>query len=181
VSEVSPPPAPEEAYALIASEEPGNVETGLAWLREYAGAHPDAADAWYQLGSGLDRADHEAEAMDAYDRVFALGIDRLDPAVRPHLMLQAGSTLRNLGRLDESRAMLEEGVRCYPEMRALQVFLALTEASAGRERAAIDHLLATVLQDGTDDHSVHDFRRAIAWYAEHLWDDVLAAKPENND
>jgi tetratricopeptide (TPR) repeat protein len=180
VTGASPPTAPEEAYALVASEEPGNVSIGLAWLRDYASAHPDDADAWYQLGSGLDRADHEAEAMDAYYRVFDLGIDRLDPAVRPHLMLQAGSTLRNLGRLDESRAMLEDGVRRYPEMRALRVFLALTEASTGRERLAIDHLLATILQDGTDDRSVQDFRRAIAWYAEHLWDDVSATGPDDN-
>jgi hypothetical protein len=38
--------------------------------------------------------------------VFDLGIDQLDPADQPRLYVQASSTLRNLNRYDEARALL---------------------------------------------------------------------------
>ncbi len=155
----------EEADALIHSDDPNEVEEGLARLRQHADAHPDDAVAWFQYGGGLDFLDHEAEAMVAYERAFRLGVDALDVDDRPRLYVQAGSTLRNLGRLDEARALLADGRRRYPEFRALAVFQALVEVSAGRDRAAIHLLFEALLAGEEGDDSVASYRRALTYYA----------------
>jgi len=158
----------EHAAALIETEEPAKVAAGLAWLEAWAAARPDDAVAWFRYGSGLDRADHEVEAIVAYQRAFDLGIEALDPADQPRIYVQAGSTLRNLGRLVEARALLEAGRRRFPGVRVLAAFLALVEVSAGEDRRAIDLLFEVILAEGGGDDSIGWFPRALASYAAEL-------------
>lgn len=140
----------------------------LAKLRERTAAAPDDAEAWYQLGSAYDSAGYEAEAIGAYERVFELGIDHLAEADRPQLFVQTGSTLRNLGRLDEARALLEQGRTRFPDFQALGVFLALVEISAGADRRAIDLLFDALLNRHEDDGSIRRFHRSLRGYANEL-------------
>ncbi len=158
----------EEAEALIRSDDAVQVTEGLARLRRLADAHPDDAVAWFQYGGGLDYTDHEAEAMVAYERVFDLGVDHLDPDDQPRIFVQAGSTLRNLGHLDEARSLLAEGRTRFPDVRALTVFQALVEVSAGRDRTAIDLLLEAIQAEGNGDDSVGWYKRALAYYADEI-------------
>ena len=150
----------EEAEALVRSGDPERVEEGIAWLRERAEASPDDAEAWYRYGSALDYSGREEIAIGAYERVFALGLEQLDPVLRPRLYVQAGSTLRNLGRLVEARSLLEQGRSDFPANRAIVAFLALVEVSASNERRAIDLLFEVILADGTGDDSIATFARA---------------------
>lgn len=154
-----------EAEALIQSDEPGEVRQGLEHLRRHAEAHPDDAEAWFRYGGGLDSSGNEATAIVAYQRVFELGVERLAAGDQPRIYIQAGSTLRNLGRLDEARALLDEGRRRYPEVRAPAVFLALVEISAGRDRRAIDLLFEVILGEVGNDDSVSWYPRSLANYA----------------
>ncbi len=147
------------------------VRRELTTLRERAEAKPDDAEGWYRLGGALDSAGHEAEAMDAYQRVFEIGIEHLAEEDQPQLFVQAGSTLRNLGRLDEARALLETGRVEFPDFQALAAFLALVETSAGRERWAIDLLFDALLNVSEGDGSIRRFHRSLRWYADHLDDD----------
>jgi len=149
----------QEADVLIRSADPENVDKGLAMLRTCADSRPDDAVAWYRLGSALDFTDREAEAMVAYQRVFDLGVGRLDPDDQPCLYVQAGSTLRNLDRLDEA------GRSRFPKFAALTVFLALIEVSAGRDRRAIDLLFEALLDEGSGDGSIEVYSRALHFYA----------------
>lgn len=158
----------DEADALIRSDDPEQVRDGLDLLRQHAEAYPDDAVAWFQYGGGLDFTDHEAEAMVAYERAFALGVEALDADDRPRIYVQAGSTLRNLGRLDEARSLLAEGRRGYPGFRALAVFQALVEVSGGRERAAIDCLFEALQATDAGDDSVMSYARALTYYANEI-------------
>jgi tetratricopeptide (TPR) repeat protein len=151
--------------------EPESLQRELMALRTRAEAGPDDAEAWYQLGSALDSAGHEPEATRAYERVFALGIDRLAEELRPQLFVQAGSTLRNLGRLDEARTLLDQGRKQFPTFRALGAFLALVEISAGENRRAIDLLFDALLDHPEDDYSIRRYHRSLRWYADHLDED----------
>lgn len=155
----------QEADRLIRTEDPESVETGLRYLRERAESDPDAAERWFVYGGALDFSDRPQEAIVAYGRVFDLGVEQLPEADQPRLYVQAGSTLRNLGRLAEARTLLEEGIRRFPEFRALPVFLALVEVRAGDERAAIDLLFDALLAEENGDTSMQDYRRALTWYA----------------
>lgn len=155
----------DEADALIRSDDPEEVGQGLERLRLHAEAHGEDAVAWFQYGGGLDSSGNEAAAIVAYDRVFELGLDDLDDADRPRIYVQAGSTLRNLGRLDEARALLEQGCDQFPAVRVLRVFLALVEVSAGRDRRAIDLLFEVILGEGAGDDSISWYPRSLANYA----------------
>lgn len=73
-----------------------------------------------------------------YERAMALGLG--GPRLR-QCYLQYGSTLRNLGRMDESLAMFERGRAAFPESESLVLFQALTLHAAGRP----SHALAAVL------------------------------------
>lgn len=155
----------EAAIAATRSGEPGEAERGIATLRRLAEDAPDDAGCWYQLAGALDTLGYEEEAWPNYARVHALGVDRLPEAERPEFYVGAGSTLRNIGRIEESRAMLAEGRVRYPAVRALTVFAALTEISAGNQARAIDLLLEALLAEEDGDTSLRRYRRALVYYA----------------
>lgn len=111
-------------------------------MRERNTAHADDPLVQFLIASAFDGADREADAVIHYERALAIGVDKLPLARQPQLYLQAGSTLRNLGRLDEARILLTEGVAAFPGFGALVAFLALVEVSAGNDRQAVNHLLA---------------------------------------
>lgn len=140
----------------------------IARLRERAGERPDDAKGWFALGSELDREGFAAEAMEAYERVLALGFERLPDLRQPELFVQAGSTLRNLGRLDEARDLLQRGRTRWPEFRALTAFLALVELSAGHDRDAALLLLGDAASDHGSDASLVRYGRSLRAYVAEL-------------
>jgi tetratricopeptide (TPR) repeat protein len=105
-----------------------------------------------------DREGLEAEAIPHYERAISAGLDdeRLAKA-----LLGLGSSLRNVGRLDESVRVLQDAVARFPEHQALPVFLALALWSARRRGEAVA-LLARRLGDGSG------YERAIGEYADDI-------------
>jgi tetratricopeptide (TPR) repeat protein len=158
----------QEADRLIHTEDSALVERGLEYLRARAEADPDDAERWFTYGGGLDFSDRAEEAIVAYGRVFDIGIEALPQEDQPRIYVQAGSTLRNLGRLTEARRLLEEGRRRFPEFRAITAFLALVVVSEGSDREAIDLLFSTLVADGSGDDSIAYYRRALGWYASEI-------------
>src|SRR4030095_3999223 len=70
-----------------------------------------------------DSACREAEAVVEYRAAFEAGIDDDD---LPGALLGFGSTLRNVGELEDPERVLREAVTRFPDNAALRVFLALT-------------------------------------------------------
>ena len=105
-----------------------------------------------------DREGLEAEAIPHYERAISAGLgdEQLAKA-----LLGLGSSLRNVGRLDESVRVLEGAVGRFPEHRALPVFLAFSLWSGGRRGEAMA-LLARRLGDGSG------YERAIGEYADDI-------------
>lgn len=96
---------------------------------------PGDAVAEYELASAHDSIGNEAEAADHYRRAFAAG---LPEARRRQATIQYASTLRNLGRADESVALLtaEREAGSDELDDAVTAFLALALTDIGREREA---------------------------------------------
>ena len=128
--------------ALAMLEDPATALEGLAWLEARATAAPDNVRARFDLGGAYDTLGREAEAASAYEHLLRLGLDQLPEADQARWHVQYGNALRRLGRLAESRAVLEGGLMLFPEDGALPVFLAFTELAAGRPDAALAALLA---------------------------------------
>lgn len=119
---------------------------GVAAMRELAEECPEIdGRAAFELAGMYDSMGFEAEAGAEYERALELG---LDEARHAQLAIQYGSTLRNLGRLDEAIAVLEAAPTHESTGSAPRIVLALALHSAGRKdealRVAIEAQLDTL-------------------------------------
>ena len=105
-----------------------------------------------------DRDGAEAEAIPHYEQAIAAGLssEQLEKA-----MLGLGSSLRNVDRVEESVAVLEDACRRFPHHRALPIFLAFSLWSSGRRGEALA-LLARRLGEGSG------YENAIREYADEI-------------
>jgi tetratricopeptide (TPR) repeat protein len=117
----------------------------------------------------LDREGHEHEAVRHYDRAWALGVPE---PMRRRFVVGYGSTLRNVGRLEEAVALLGGAIADDPGYPAYQVFLGLALHSSGEHAAAAAALLEAILEvaAGAD---LDGYQRAIAEYQRELLDRAL--------
>ena len=105
-----------------------------------------------------DTEGRPAEAIPLYEQALAAGLGEDE---RPRALLQLGSSLRSVGRIDEAVALLHDARREYPGFRALRAFLALALHSAGRDRDALAELLDAIADEG-------DYERSLRAYAADL-------------
>jgi hypothetical protein len=108
----------------------------------------------FELDSGGD----EHGAVVEYEQALDAGVP---DDLLPKALLGYGSTLRNVGRDDDSVRVLEDAVRRFPEHQALPVFLAFSLWTAGRRGEALA-VLARRLGDGSG------YERSIGEYADDI-------------
>lgn len=136
-----------DAIALgYARRDRDDMAPTIAYFEGLLADHPDHPVLVFEVAGAYDTAGLEGEAAVRYERALALGLNGDDLR---RCLCQYGSTLRWLGRLDESVAVLERARAQFPESDAVRVFLALTLAEAGRSDAAVAQLL-TVITDHPD-------------------------------
>lgn len=121
-------------------------------------------DAWLRvlLGGVFDASGFEEEACVWYERGLELGLEAMPEDQAPHFGVWYGSTLRNVGRLAESEAVLREAAARWPRFAALRFFLGLTLMSQGRGAEAFAALAS--LHVGAWDSSLEGYQRAVASY-----------------
>jgi tetratricopeptide (TPR) repeat protein len=107
----------------------------------------------------LDSAGHERDALEAYREAFALGLDDQELL---GALLGFGSTLRNMGELEESERVLREAVAKFPDHGALRVFLALTRWEAGAAADSFRELVEALFR--ADAPGMRRYERAIRGY-----------------
>ncbi|HBP20140.1 MAG TPA: hypothetical protein DEA08_20415 [Planctomycetes bacterium] len=130
-----------------------------------AAAAPDEVAAQIAAAYHCDAHRSEEEAILFYDTAWALGV----PVEQEReFLLGYGSTLKNVGRLSESEAILRRAVAAYPEDQGLPVFLALTLHAAGRSGEALAQLLELLLGLGEAAPGVASYGRALRHYADEL-------------
>ena len=110
-------------------------DEGVAAMRELAESCPahDGRGA-FEMAGMYDSMGCEAEAGLQYERARELG---LDEARHAQLAVQYGSTLRNLGRLDEAITVLSEAPVHESTGAAPRLMLALALHDAGRNDEAL--------------------------------------------
>lgn len=118
----------------------------------------------YELGGEHDSAGRSAQAVPHYERALALG---LPDELLAGCLLQLGSTLRNLGRLDEALARFDEGLARCPEHVSLRLFRAFALADLGRDREALVDIL-NLARTRIDAPEVHRYARSLANYTREL-------------
>ena len=116
------------------------IDAFLALLAE----HPGLPEVLYEVGGSYDTAGEEERALGYYEAALEAGLSG-DPLRR--CLLQYGSTLRILGRHDESLAVLDRALAEYPDFASVRAFHALGLHAAGRSDAAVGELLALVADE----------------------------------
>jgi tetratricopeptide (TPR) repeat protein len=112
----------------------------------------------YERGGEHDSAGREEQAIPLYEEALAAG---LCGELRARCLLQLGSSLRNVGRVDEAVTLLREARHEFPDFRPLRAFLALALHSAGHDRDALRELLETIADEG-------EYARSLRAYATEL-------------
>ncbi|NJC83121.1 tetratricopeptide repeat protein [Planosporangium mesophilum] len=113
----------------------------IAYFQALLAEHPDHPVLVYEVGGAYDTAGQEETARGYYERALALG---LDGDVLRRCLCQYASTLRWLGELDESLAVLDRASREFPDSDSVRVFRALTLNDAQRPDEAVAELLTVV-------------------------------------
>ena len=140
----------DEAIHLgYAQRDRADMAPTIAYFEALLAEHPDHPVLVYEVGGAYDTAGQEDTARGYYERALALG---LDGDVLRRCLCQYGSTLRWLGRYDESLAVLDRARTEFPDSDAVRVFRALTLNDAGHPDAATAELLTVVTEhaDVTD-------------------------------
>ena len=124
-------------------------------------AHPGDARIAYEYAGTHDSAGDEAAAVPLYEEALAAG---LREPHRHRAQVQLASSLRNLGRLDEAVAVIDDVAARHPDSLGVAAFRALVHHDAGGSTRALSELLAAVASTSTDPDVVR-YRRALTAYA----------------
>jgi cyanophycin synthetase len=129
-------------------------------------AHPGDARIAYELAGAHDSAGAEATAVPLYEEALSTG---LREPHRHRAQLQLASSLRNLGRLEEALAVVDDVAARHPESLGAAAFRALVRHDTGGSTVALSELLASVAATSGDPDVVR-YRRALTAYAAELRD-----------
>lgn len=122
-----------------------------------AKAQPDDVAVRIEAAWACDSHGEEDDAIVHYDTAWRLGVPE---AERRGFLVGYGSTLRNVGRVEEAVALLGEAVDAHPDYPPLKAFLALALHSAGHTRAALALALDAALD--TDQGRLDGYAPALA-------------------
>jgi tetratricopeptide (TPR) repeat protein len=159
-------PSPELEAAIedgLRVRDRDNMAPTIAYFTELLGAHPGSAAVLLELGGSYDTAGEEATAERYYREAFEAGLsgDR-----RRRALLQYASTLRNLGRIDDSLTVLDDAKAEFPHSDSLRVFHALSLHAAGRASEALAETLLLIADIGGPE--IQRYQAAIRGNADYL-------------
>jgi cyanophycin synthetase len=158
-------PAQADIDALWEIDDPqARIAAGAA-LRA---AHPGDPVVAYEYAGIFDSAGQEAAAVGLYEEALDGG---LREPLRHRCLIQLASTLRNLGRLDEATARIEDAVAAEPTSIGARMFRAMILHDAGRATEGLRGLLEVVAAESSD-ADVQRYRRSLTAYAAELGDRV---------
>jgi tetratricopeptide (TPR) repeat protein len=151
----------EEAFAR---RNRANMAPTIAFFEGLLSEHPNNPYVLYEVGGSYDTDGQEERALVYYERA----LPGLTGDTKRRCLLQYGSTLRNLGRFDESLEVFTKACQEFPESDSLRVFKALTLNAAGRKDKALASLLL-VIADRVDTAEIKRYEAAIRGNADYLY------------
>ncbi|WP_062291897.1 tetratricopeptide repeat protein [Demequina phytophila] len=149
----------ERRASALWGDETVDDEARLAAMRVLSATAPHPALGAFELGGAYDSAGHEAEADREYTAAYEAGLAEVDPDRAAQMAVQHASTLRNLGRIDEAIALLEDAPEHPSTGAAPRVFLALALHTAGRHDEALRVAIEAI------EPGLPRYRRSVRAYA----------------
>ena len=131
---------------IVAARDRSNMQPTIDALKPLYQAHPENSRVLYEIGGAYDTDGQEEKAANFYERALAHG---LSGDLLRRCYLQYGSTLRNIGRVEESLAVFRTARQTFPDSPSLATFQAVTMHAAGRPNDAIATLLQVIAEHVT--------------------------------
>ena len=128
---------------IFAARDRDDMEPTVRALLAILDEHPEEASVLYAVGGAYDTAGREEIALGYYEHALGNG---LHGDMLRKCYLQYGSTLRNVGRIEDSLAVFARARTEFPDSESLAIFEALTLHAAGRPSAALGQILALVAE-----------------------------------
>ncbi|REF31101.1 tetratricopeptide repeat protein [Calidifontibacter indicus] len=153
--------AEDEIVALWQIDDPTERIAVGAKLRD---RFPDDARVLYEYAGTFDSAGEEEQAVAAYDEALAAGLR--EPFHR-RALIQKASTLRHLGRLEESQEILDDLAAAWPDNDAIALFRALTMHDRHLDAAALGDVLRRLVLRSTDPE-VDRYRRSLTAFTDEV-------------
>ena len=159
-----PDPLDVQLDSIFAARDRGNMGPTIEALLPLYDKHPQNPRVLYELGGAYDTAGEEATALGFYEQSMERG---LAGDIRRRCYCQYGSTLRNLGRIEESLEVFSRARVEFPESVALRAFESLTLHAAGQLNTALASLL-NLLADHVDTPDLDRYKPALRGIADYL-------------
>jgi Flp pilus assembly protein TadD len=116
--------------AALDQQRNGQNEAAIAGLKKLLAANPEDAEGWTALGDTYRAGEKYADAVTAYDRAVAL---LGKPARKDWTLFYARAmSQEKLGRLDQSEADIETGLKLSPDQPELLNYLGYSWVDRGR-------------------------------------------------
>ncbi len=142
----------------------GKLQQSSELLAKLVQALPDEAIVNYQYACSLDLLGEERQAVPFYEKAINLG---LPPEEMQKAIVGLGSSYRALGEYEKSQSVFEQGMKLFPNNRAIQVFYSMTLYNLQEHRRAMEMLLRCLVET-TSDEDILGYKKAIAFYAVRL-------------
>jgi tetratricopeptide (TPR) repeat protein len=154
----------ERMRVIFDARDRANMQPTIDAFLEVLTDHPADPEVLYEVGGAYDTDGQEDLAAAYYERALARG---LEGETLRRCYLQYGSTLRNLGRIDESLAVFSRA-RCeFPASLSLGVFELLTLHAQGKRDAALAAALI-LIADNVQTEEIKRYEASIRGNAEYL-------------
>lgn len=147
-----------------------DLQRTLALAKE----RPSDVHARMEAAYACDYTGDEHGAILHYEAAWALGVPE---AERREFLVGYGSTLRNVGRVEESIALLSQAAIDFGDYAPLKLFLALSLQAGGHGKAAVATLLNVVLDLAQGSDALDGYERALGYYQRELLDQAIQPKP----
>jgi tetratricopeptide (TPR) repeat protein len=154
----------DELDRIFAARDRYDMDPTIAALLPLHEQHPDNPHVLYEVGGAYDTAGDESTAVGFYEQAMSKG---LAGDLRRRCYLQYGSSLRNLGRIDDSMAVFARARDEFPLSVSLGIFESLTLHAAGRVNTALANLLS-LLADHVHAEEIDRYKPAIRGNAGYL-------------
>lgn len=136
----------------------------VEYFTETERQHPSSARAKFELANALDYLGRESEAIPLYEEAIRMG---LSAEYHAYALLQLGSSLRNVGRVDEAVQMLTDAEQRYPKIPSISMFRGLSLYSQGNHAEALKAVLKAMLSH-VQSSDIKRYKQGIENYVEDI-------------
>jgi tetratricopeptide (TPR) repeat protein len=132
-----------ESFIESGWQHKGDETKLLQYFSEIVERYPKSARAKFELGNAYDYLGKEQEAIPLYEKAIQMG---LTSEYEAYALLQLGSSLRNIGRVDEAVGILSDAEKHYPELPSITMFLGMAMYDSDSHSEALSTVLNAMLR-----------------------------------